>query len=101
MSTQDEVHALMAQGMSKAEIARAVGRDSSVISQITSGKKPYANLEPTLKAIREQRAGRDVPIPQAPRRTTRSGAPAKVRGKTNLAQGRTVRVKQQAVKSCA
>lgn len=101
MSTQDEVHALMAQGMSKAEIARAVGRDSSVISQITSGKKPYANLEPTLRAIRENRAGRAVPVPEAPRRTTKSGARAKVRGKTNLAQGRTVRVKQQAVKSGA
>lgn len=101
MSTQDEVNALLADGMSKAEIARAVGRDSSVISQITSGKKPYANLQPTLRALREQRAGRPVTIPQAPRRTTRSGAPAKVRGKTNLAQGRTVRVQQQGVKSGA
>jgi hypothetical protein len=91
----------MAAGMSKAEIARAVGRDSSVISQITSGKKPYANLEPTLKAVREQRAGREVTIPAAPRRMAKSGKAAKVRGKTNLAQGRTVVVKQQGVKSGA
>lgn len=101
MSSADEVAALMADGMSKADIARAVGRDSSVVSQITSGQKPYRNLEPTLRAIREQRAGRDVSIPQAPRRTTRTGKPARVREKTNLAGGRTVRVKRQAVASGA
>lgn len=101
MSSQDQVNALLADGMTKAEIARAVGRDSSVVSQITSGKKPYANLEPTLAALRDKRAGRDVAIPEAPRRTTKGGQAARVRGKTNLAGGRTVRVKRQAVASGA
>jgi len=97
VSSKDEVNALLADGMSKADIARAIGRDSSVVSQITSDKKPYANLEATLRAVRENRAGRPTPIPEAPRRTTKSGQPARVRGKTNIAGGRTVRVKRQAV----
>jgi hypothetical protein len=101
VSTRDEVNALLADGMTKADIARAVGRDSSVVSQITSGKKPYANLEPTLRAVREQRTGREVPVPQAPRRTTKGGQAAMVRGKTNIAGGRIVRVKRQAAASGA
>jgi hypothetical protein len=101
MSSQEVLAQLLADGMTKAEVARAVGRDSSVMTQIQRGSKPYANLEPTLTAIRDQRQGRAVPIPQAPRRTNKAGAPAKVRGKTNLAGGRVVRVKKQAAASGA
>lgn len=101
MSSREVLAELVAGGMSKAEVARAVGRDSSVMSQIERGSKPYANLEPTLRALRDQQQGRAVPIPEAPRRTTKAGAPAKVRGKTNFADGRVVRVKRQAVASGA
>jgi hypothetical protein len=87
--------------MSKAEVARAVGRDSSVMSQIERGAKPYANLAPTLEALRDRRAGRDVAVPEAPRRTTKGGDRARVRGKTNIAGGRVVRVKRQAAASGA
>jgi hypothetical protein len=87
----------MAAGMSKAEIARAVGRDSSVVSQIASGAKPYRNLVGTLEAVRDNRVrGQERAVPEAPRRTTKGGERARVRGKTSLAGGRVVRVKRQA-----
>lgn len=101
MSSQEVLAELVAGGMSKAEVARAVGRDSSVMSQIERGAKPYANLEPTLRALRAQQQGRAVPIPEAPRRTNKAGQAAKVRGKTQFAGGRVVRVKRQAVASGA
>jgi|GEM_PF-3777090 len=91
MSTSRElVEQLLQDGMSKAEIARAVGRDSSVISQITAGRKPYANLVPTLEALAAQRQGQEVTVPRAPRRVAKSGQLAQVRRRT--AGGRTVRV---------
>lgn len=102
MSTSQEVLGeLLAMGMTKAEVARAVGRDSAVMSQIASGAKPYANLTPTLEAIRDQRRGQAVTVPEAPRRTTASGERAKVRQKTSYAGGKVVRVKKQAVASGA
>lgn len=101
MSSREVLAALLADGMSKAEVARAVGRDSSVMSQIERGAKPYANLEPTLRALQAQRQGQAVAVPEAPRRTGKGGQVAKVRGKTNLAGGRVVRVKRQAAASGA
>ncbi|WP_148305765.1 hypothetical protein [Streptomyces collinus] len=92
---------LLSMGMTKAEIARAVGRDSAVMTQIERGAKPYRNLEPSLRALRDQRQGKPVTIPEAPRRMTKSGQQAKVRQKTNYADRRVVRVKQQAVRSGA
>lgn len=91
MSTQQLVDALMAEGMSKKQIADAVGRNSSVISQITSGKKPYANLRDSLAATLQNRRGGSVPVPQAPRRRAASGQLAQVRKPT--AGGRTVHVR--------
>lgn len=101
MSSREALAELMAMGMTKAQVARAVGRDSSVMTQIQRGAKPYANLEPTLRALADQRRGLAVTVPEAPRRTTKSGQRAKVRGKTKFAGGRVIRVKQQAVKSGA
>jgi len=102
VSSREVLAELVAGGMSKAEVARAVGRDSSVMSQIERGSKPYANLEPTLRALQRQREGQQgVVVPVAPRRTNRAGQAAKVRGKTQFAQGRVVRVKRQAVASGA
>ena len=101
-SSQELVAELMAAGMSKAEIARAVGRDSSVVSQITSGAKPYRNLIPTLEAVRDNRVrGRERAVPEAPRRTNAAGQAARVRGKTRRAGGRNVLVGRQAAASGA
>lgn len=91
MSTSKEVvERLLAAGMTKAEIAREIGRDSSVVSQITSGRKPYANLTPTLEAIEQKRAGRTVEVPEAPRRLDKQGNIARVRRPTG--RGRTISV---------
>lgn len=91
---------LLADGMSKADIAKAVKRDSSVISQIDSGKKPYANLAPTLQALAANRRGAKVAVPAAPRRLNAQGQQAAVRKPT--AGGRTVHVRSPgAIKSGA
>jgi hypothetical protein len=66
---------MKARGMSDSAIARAIGRDSSLISQISRGKKPGANLAPALKALSEGRK------PRAPeRRKTKTGERARTRG---------------------
>lgn len=75
MATAKElIDRLVKSGITKAEIARRVGRDSSLISQIEKGKKPGSNLVEPLRAIVEKRA---VPKPVA--RLTKAGKPAKVR----------------------
>lgn len=85
------VNALLADGMTKSQIAKAIGRDSSVVSQIASGKKPYTNLVPTLSATLANRRGEKVPVPEAPRRLNAQGQQAQVRKPT--AGGRTVHVR--------
>jgi len=75
MATAKElIDRLVKSGITKAEIARRVGRDSSLISQVEKGKKPGSNLVEPLQAIVEKRA---VPKPVA--RLTKAGKPAKVR----------------------
>lgn len=75
MATAKElIDRLVKSGITKAEIARRVGRDSSLISQIEKGKKPGSNLVEPLQAIVEKRS---VPKPVA--RLTKAGRPAKVR----------------------
>ena len=87
MSSREDITALHALGWTNAAIGRAVGRDSSLIHQIATGKKPGANLAPTLDALRASgltgpKTARQVPnvrLPEAPRRTRASGQPARVR----------------------
>ena len=73
-SAKDLIAKLVASGLTKAEISRRVGRNSSLITQIERGKKPGSNLVEPLAAILEKR-----PVPKPVARVTRSGAPAKVR----------------------
>lgn len=96
------VRQLLAEGMSQQEIADAVGRNSSVISQIIRPvkPKPYANLSPTLEALLAKQRGRKVDVPEAPRRLNAAGELAAVRKPT--AGGRTVHVRSPgAIKSGA
>ena len=72
--SQHLINQLKASGMSYSQIGKAVGRDSSLISQGAKGKKPLVNIEGALKALVEKRK----PEPPA-RRLARSGAEAKVR----------------------
>lgn len=65
---------LMGKGYSKASIGRAVGRDSSLIGQVFSGKKPGRNLTGALSSL--LKSGKASP---PPRRTTSAGKPARVR----------------------
>lgn len=88
LTSQDWIERMLAQGWTKSEIAQAVGRDSSLIGQIQRGKKPGANLEPTLRELgslgkrareKAQKGEYELRI-KPPRRETREGKPAKVRG---------------------
>ena len=66
---------LKKKGWTEARIAKAVGRDSSLISQISRGNKPGNNLRESLSKLA---SGKPVPVPS--RRTTKSGSKARVRG---------------------
>ena len=74
MAARDTINQLKAGGMSYSEIARKLGRDSSLISQIARGKKQGKNLEGALDDIKEKRSVRE---PE--RRKTKGGETAKVR----------------------
>lgn len=68
------IASLKAGGLTQAQISKAVGRDSSLISQAARGIKPVENLLPALRSLAEKKA------PTEPeRRRTKSGAEAKVR----------------------
>lgn len=73
-------------GVTKAKIARALGRDSSTISQIEAGKKPGANLAADLLKLERDLAGESAPGEaikeielEPPARLTREGELAAVR----------------------
>ena len=76
MATARElINSLKSKGKSYAEIGRALGRDSSLISQIARGKKPGANL---VGSLQEFAGGKSKPAsPQ--RRKKKSGELAAVR----------------------
>jgi hypothetical protein len=65
---------LLEKGHTKASIGRALGRDSSLIGQVYSGKKPGRNLTGGLSSLLE--SGKAA---SPPRRTTSTGKPARVR----------------------
>lgn len=87
LSAQKQIERLIEKGMSRAGIARAVGRDSSLISQIERGKKPGKNLEPALRELnrlnakaREKAGEGKRELKEKPeRRVTKEGKPVKVR----------------------
>lgn len=76
-SSQDLIQQLRAKGLSNAAIARAVGRDSSLIGQIAKGAKPGTNLQGSLAELAQKGQVSTPPM----RRTTSSGTLAKVRGR--------------------
>lgn len=92
MNTNQELIAtLRAGGYNNAQIARALGRDSRVISQITKGEKPYKNLTPALERLVQTKGGAPLPSVNAPRRTTAAGKVARTRAKPQeLTGGRAV-----------
>lgn len=69
------IEQLRAGGLNYNRIAKALGRDSSLIGQIARGKKPGANLLEPLQAL----ASGAQTIPEAARRVTKTGAVARVR----------------------
>lgn len=69
------IEQLRAGGLNYNRIAKALGRDSSLIGQIARGKKPGANLLEPLQALA---SGAEV-IPEPARRTTKGGTAARVR----------------------
>lgn len=73
-SSKQLIERLLSKGLTKADIARAVKRDSSLISQIEKGKKPGANLQGALQNLLEGKAAGNVE-----RRTTKAGKVASVR----------------------
>lgn len=99
MSSRDLIIQLRGLGMSNRAIGAALSRNDSLISQIARGKKPGDNLESSLAALVRARQGEAVEVPAPERRKNAAGRVAKVRRKTTYAQGRTARVRQQAVKS--
>lgn len=81
-TAQSLIRDLVASGLNKSQIARRLGRDSSLIGQIEKGKKPGRNLVEPLEAIK-----RGAAKAQPERRKTKSGEAAKVR------QSKTLKVK--------
>ena len=83
-TSRELIEMLTGQGLSKRAIGRAIGRDSSLISQVSKGSKPGANLQGSLDELRRRlEAGQRVqPVTEPARRTKASGAVARVRRKT-------------------
>ena len=79
------INKLHGKGLSDAAIGRALKRDSSLIGQIRRGAKPGNNLTGSLKALAS--TGKAT---EAPRRTTKAGAVAKVRRGSVREQGALV-----------
>ncbi|MFJ8188097.1 hypothetical protein [Streptomyces sp. NPDC096105] len=99
---RDLILQLRAAGMSNRAIGREIGRNDRLIKYVADGEKPGRNLVESLRALAAKRGGdQAATVPEAPRRKGATGAPAKVRRRTRWAQGRTVKVKQQAVKNGA
>lgn len=90
MSTSQElIHELVSRGMSQRAIGVALGRNSSLISQVARGRKPGANLRDSLAVLREQLGDGKPPakppaVPAPTRRLTASGKPARVRRPTTI-----------------
>ena len=76
-TAQQLILALRERGLSMRDLSAECDRDSSLLYQVAAGKRPGTNLLPTL--IDLARTGHAARRPE--RRTTRSGAPARIRGR--------------------
>lgn len=77
------INELVAGGMSKSAIGRAIGRDSSLVSQISKGAKPGTNLRGALEQIQKG----EKPSEPARRVNKATGKPQAVRKSKKAAQG--------------
>ena len=75
-SAKEYIDLLISRGMSQAEIAHEMQRDSSLISQIRRGKKPGSNMVGSLKELADTGSVMNRP----PRRKTSKGSYSHVRG---------------------
>lgn len=73
-TARELVAELIGSGMSRRDIAAAIGRHNSLVYQVERGAKPGRNLIPALDALSQ---GREAPAPA--RRTRAGGAPAATR----------------------
>ena len=76
-TAQELILELRRRGVSMRALAEECDRDSSLLYQVASGKRPGANLIPTLEDL--ARVGHAARRPE--RRVTSSGRPARVRGR--------------------
>lgn len=76
-SAKDYIDQLIGHGLTQSEIAEAVNRDQSLISQIRRGRKPGTNLVTSLDELAKTGQVHTAPA----RRKTRAGQTAHVRGR--------------------
>ena len=92
-NSQASILQLRERGFTDTQIGRLVGRDSSLIKQISTGKKPGANLADTLASFLAKPKA-DVQRVEVPRRLSKAGTVAEVRsGVRQIVPGMTDRVK--------
>lgn len=98
------IRRLLAAGLSGQDIGAAISRDRSLVSQVSRGVKPGANLEGALADLERRVSAGERPapalVPEPPRRTTRTGRLAHVRRPTTV-RGRgwaSATVKKQAAR---
>lgn len=84
MGSGELIAQLLANGYTYASIGRAIGRDRSLIRQVAVGSKPGRNLTESLAQLAR---GSSSPV-APPRRLSRSGEPARVRGGRPAGAGR-------------
>lgn len=76
-SSKELIGQLRETGWNFSKIGKALGRDSSLISQISAGKKPGRNLEASLRELLTGKKAEEIAKPE--RRKNKSGQTAKVR----------------------
>ena len=89
----DAIHTLHARGWTDSTIGRMVGRDSSLVHQISVGKKPGRNLTESLESLvksglsgpKSTKQLPNVPVISPERRRRAGGLPARVRESGNRA----------------
>lgn len=91
MASLDFINALHAMGYTNAAIGRAIGRDSSYIAQVAKGKKPGTTIQSSLESLIKGNVPppppRGATIAPAPRKTTKTGAVARVRQRATEING--------------
>ena len=96
-TSQELIGRLLERGLTKAEIGRRLGRDSSLIGQVYAGKKPGSNLADSLQDLLDGK-----PVREPERRTDNAGKPRPVRkSKKPVTQKRLLKDRQGRIKWAA